>query len=147
MTPVFQIQSPDAQCECSPPAKILKKTHKQKSTSLLSDQPGILESPAFSQLSYTQNLEGKVGRTFKKAKQFFNNPSADDSDSIDLEPMSPALIELPVKKLSQEPIRPVPPIQADTLLDFSVPEPESDRQGNIVFLHLMHSNKLSKCRL
>ena len=147
MTPDFQLQSPDAQFEFSPPAKILQKSHKQKSTSLLSDQPGILESPAFSQLSYTQNLEGKVGRTFKKVKQFFNNPSDDDSDSEDSEPMSSALIELPVEKLSQEPIRPVPPIQADTVLDFSVPEPESDCQGNIVFLHLMHSKTLSMCRL
>ena len=125
--------------------KYLKKSHKQKSTSLLSDQPGILESPAFSQLSYTQNLEGKVGHTFKKVKQFFNNPSDDDSDSEDSEPMSSALIELPVEKLSQEPIRPLPPIQADTLLEFSVPEPEFDRQGTIVFLHLMHSEKLNMC--
>ena len=145
LTPDFELELPEAQDEFSPTATIVNKSQKQKSTSLVSQHPGIFESPAFSEISYTQNLEGKVGRTYKKVKQFFNNPSDDETESEDSEQMSPALIHLPVKKLSQEQITPVPPMQAETLLDFSVPEPDSVRQGNIVFLHLMHSKKLSMC--
>ena len=78
-------------------------------------------------------------------KQFFNNPSDDETESEDSEEMSPALIHLPVKKLSQQQITPFPPMQAETLVDFSVPEPDSLCQGNIVFLHLMHSEKLNMC--
>ena len=82
----------------------------------------MLDRPSEYEITYTQQLQEKVAQNYKKVKQYFNNPSDAETDSQDSNggsPLSPTLIQLPIKKVRQEPPIPVPPILADTLVDIS----------------------------
>ena len=113
LTPSFEITSPAEQfeeCTTPVPQKVFKKL---PSKSKLSAKSFTIQSPDHSEFTYTQQLEEKVDNNFKKVRQYFCNPSDEETESEKSavsSPMSPAVVNLPLKKYTQAEVVPVPPI-------------------------------------
>ena len=94
----------------------------------LNTSPGECEQ----QKPYTQHLEETIIDKYSAVKEVFNNLSGEETESIESEPaspLSPALIPaLSARTARSRPI--VPPIMADTLLDESGPNYESEFPGH-----------------
>ena len=141
VTPTFQLNSPEPDLEFSPPAISINKTDKQNSSSRLAQKNAMLHRPSDYELTYTQQLQEKVAHNYPKVKQYFNNPSDAETESEDSNcgsPLSPALIQLPIKKVRHQPLIPVPPILDETLVDCSIQAPNSELQGDVKFHHCMN---------
>ena len=136
LTPSFEINSPGQHFEeCATPVQ-QKVSKKVPSKSKLSAKSFSMQSPDHTEITYTQQLEEKVDQNFKKVRQYFCNPSDEETESEKSavsSPMSPALVNLPLKRYTQAEAVPVPPIMPDTLVEYSEREQLSQLQGDPFF--------------
>ena len=104
LTPSFEINSPAQHFEeCSTPIQE-KASRKVPRKSKLSAKSSSIPSPNNTDITYTQQLEAKVDQNFKKVRQYFCNPSDEETESEKSavsSPMSPALVNFPLKKYTQ----------------------------------------------